>query len=57
MQITQNLFFLFQDLFSSIVSYKITGENVAIKKELILSKMKLVNQTAFNVRIFIFIIC
>jgi hypothetical protein len=37
-------------LFSSIASYKITGENVAAKQEIIRSKMKLVDQTAFNVK-------
>ncbi len=45
------LFSLFQDLFSSIASYKITGENVLAKQEIIRSKMKLVDQTAFAVRI------
>ncbi|CAF1603342.1 unnamed protein product [Rotaria magnacalcarata] len=39
---------LLNDLFSSIASYKITGENVAAKHEIIRSKMKLVDQTANN---------
>ncbi|CAF4319106.1 unnamed protein product [Rotaria socialis] len=43
---------LLNDLFSSIASYKITGENVAAKHEIIRSKMKLVDQTANNVRRF-----
>jgi hypothetical protein len=38
-------------LFSSIANYKITGANVAAKQEIIRSKMKLVDQTAFNVKI------
>ncbi|CAF2877892.1 unnamed protein product [Rotaria sp. Silwood2] len=37
---------LLNDLFSSIANYKITGENVAVKQEIIRSKMKLVDQTA-----------
>ncbi|CAF4486639.1 unnamed protein product, partial [Rotaria sp. Silwood2] len=36
------------DLFSPIANYKITGENVAVKQEIIRSKMKLVDQTAIN---------
>ncbi|CAF1563791.1 unnamed protein product, partial [Rotaria sordida] len=36
------------DLFSSIANYKITGENVAVKQEIIRSRMKLVDQTAIN---------
>ncbi|CAF1334369.1 unnamed protein product [Adineta steineri] len=39
---------LLNDLFSTIANYKITGENVAVKQELMRSKMKLVDQTAFN---------
>ncbi|CAF0855330.1 unnamed protein product [Rotaria sordida] len=39
---------LLNDLFTTIANYKITGENVAVKQELIRSKMKLVDQTAFN---------
>ncbi|UJR25862.1 hypothetical protein I4U23_007212 [Adineta vaga] len=39
---------LLNDLFSTIANYKITGENVAVKQELIRSKMKLVDQTASN---------
>ncbi|CAF1105534.1 unnamed protein product [Rotaria sp. Silwood1] len=39
---------LLNDLFSSIANYKITGENVAVKQEIIRSKMKLVDQTANN---------
>jgi len=37
---------LLNDLYSTIANYKITGENVEVKQELIRSKMKLVNQTA-----------
>ncbi|CAF0864712.1 unnamed protein product [Didymodactylos carnosus] len=37
---------LLNDLYSTIVNYKITGENVAAKQELLRSKMKLVEQTA-----------
>lgn len=44
---------LFQDLFSTIANYKITGENVAVKQELMRSKMKLVDQTAADVRLFL----
>ncbi len=40
----------FQDLYSTIANYKITGENVEIKQELIRSKMKLVDQTAADVK-------
>ncbi|CAF1061589.1 unnamed protein product [Adineta ricciae] len=39
---------LLNDLFSTIANYKITGENVAVKQELIRSKMKLVDQTAVS---------
>ncbi|CAF2091547.1 unnamed protein product [Rotaria magnacalcarata] len=39
---------LLNDLFTTIANYKITGENVAVKQELMRSKMKLVDQTAFN---------
>ncbi|CAF3794124.1 unnamed protein product [Adineta steineri] len=39
---------LLNDLFSSIASYKITGDNVAAKQEIMRTKMKLVDQTAFN---------
>ncbi|CAF0846668.1 unnamed protein product [Rotaria sordida] len=39
---------LLNDLFSSIANYKITGENVAVKQEIIRSRMKLVDQTAIN---------
>ncbi|CAF4972977.1 unnamed protein product [Rotaria sp. Silwood1] len=44
---------LLNDLFSSIANYKITGENVAVKQEIIRSKMKLVDQTANNVSTFL----
>jgi len=46
--IYKNSTLLLNDLFSSIANYKITGENVAAKQEIIRSKMKLVDQTAFN---------
>ena len=39
-----------QDLFTTIAGYKITGENVAAKQEVMRSKMRLVNQTAVDVR-------
>jgi len=39
---------LLNDLFSTIANYKITGENVAVKQELIRSKMKLADQTAVD---------
>ncbi|CAF1664332.1 unnamed protein product [Adineta ricciae] len=46
--IYKNSTLLLNDLFSSIASYKITGDNVAAKQEIIRTKMKLVDQTAFN---------
>jgi len=39
---------LLNDLYTTIANYKITGENVEVKQELLRSKMKLVDQTAFN---------
>jgi len=46
--IYKNSTLLLNDLFSTIANYKITGENVEVKQELIRSKMKLADQTASN---------
>ena len=47
--IYKNSNLLLNDLFTTIANYKITGENVAAKQEMMLSKMKLIDRTASDV--------
>jgi len=47
-EIYQNSNLILNDLFTSIANYKITGENVVAKREMIRSKIQLMEKTTSN---------